>query len=160
MKRFYLSLMLFICTFSCFANISTWDIGYYVDEFGDKTDEAFLHSETINIKYGNSKWETQDCRILIDDKYVSFYVGDTYYNDWIIRTKTPEGEIHSYKFIFDGSSRRLYSYYQSEVVGILNDILKNSRVIAVPDNKYSTDKYDFGIVSIDLETLISIRPDF
>ena len=149
-----------------YADISQWKINYFVDEFGDITNHAFLDSESINIYYGSYAWEDQSCKILIDDTCVSFYLGRTFYQDWIVKTKTPDGNTNTYYCDLDECGRVYMRPYNSkhkmyvDVDRFISELLLGSRVIAYPENKYSKDKYDFGIVSLKLEDLRKIRPDF
>ena len=158
--------LLFIFVGYIFADASQWQIGYFVDDFGDITNEAFLASEDVRISYGSYAWEDAHCRILIDKKYVSFYLERVVYDEWIVKTKTPDGETHTFYCNLEDNNRVYMLPYNSthnsqvDIDKFLSDLVLGSRVIVYPENKYSKDKYDFGIVSLKLEDLRKIRPGF
>lgn len=166
-KVVYVTLVLLVILIgNCYADISQWGLKYFVDEFGDMTNEPFLNSEDVRISYGSYAWEDAHCRILIDKKYVSFFLERVVYDEWIVKTKTPEGETHTFYCNLEDNNRVYmlpYNFKHNSQVDIdkfLSDLVLGSRVIAYPENKYSKDKYDFGIVSLKLEDLRKIRPDF
>lgn len=169
MKKLLVVFFVALCAFSCFANVSTWTKKYYVDDFGDPTNQAYLLSESIKIKHGSYSWDEQYCSILVDDNGVSFKIGTVYYTEWTIKTKTASGETHTFKGELGTSTGRvlmsnyspLYSSYtQQKVDTFISDILQGSRVILMPDNPYTSDKYDFGTVTLSLEDLKQVRPNW
>lgn len=153
------ALLLFVVMSFCFADISTWEKGYYVDDFGDKTNHAYIQSDVVVISPSNYEWDKQYCYILIDSERVSFYFGKTSYRNWIIKTKTPDGLVSTYEGELDPCGR-IYLESDSFDRLFIGDALTGCRVIANPDNIYAHEKYDFGTVYLPKYKLKEVQPDF
>ena len=161
MKKLLVVFFVALCVFSCFADIAKWEKGFYVDDFGDPTTEAYLVSERIPISYGPYAWDDSRCRILVDVKYVSFDLGETvFYNDWTIKTKTPSGTTHTFSGVLERGNGRVYISGVTDTLMFLKDIVEGSRLIMMPNNPYTSDKYDFGTVTLSLEDLKQVRPNW
>ena len=162
MKKILITLVVLLLGVSVFAS---WSKNYYVDDFGDKTDIPYLTSEFINIKYGEYSWENESCRILIDEDNVSFSIGKTYYDEWTLKTKNASGEIHNFRCKLSSSTGRLFindyssSGYKNTKV-FLSDLLVGCRIVLTPNNQFADDKFDFGTMSITLEELRQVRPNW
>jgi len=161
-KTVFIIVILVVCIFACFADVSRWASYFYVDEFGDPTDTPYIRSETIRLKYGNYDWDVAHCSICIDFDSVGLILNDRVYGDWVIKTKTEDGTTHSFKgkrasngtiLIIDNTAYNLPAT-------LVIDLVKGCRLIAYPDNKYSNDKYDFGKVKLPLEELQKVRPNW
>ena len=166
-KVLIVAFMIFMVVGSVFA--TTWSTLKIVDDFGDDTGLVRLYTIIEDVKYGSYSWEYEDCAILIDKGYdddilpyiVQFFVGDTSYSKWIVSTKLNDGTVHTYNF-------ELYGKYigptMDDVVefvlacnGLISDFISGCKVILYPDNRYSTDKYNLGYISIYSWELVKVQ---
>lgn len=130
---------------------------YYVDRFGDKTDEWYLCSENIcgtspNMIGGRTKFIA---KLYMDNDDVFFDIrrhnGDAYGGDGFIYIKLENGELKA--FLAKSISGSFYP--DSEDVAELRDlILRENKIKVVVEIKNTA--YSFNLGTIDLVTLHDI----
>lgn len=168
MKKFFIiALMVFVACGLVFA--TTWSTLNIVDDFGDDTGMVRLYTIIEDVKYGSYSWEYEDCAILIDKGYddsilpyiVQIYLGDTSYSNWIVSTKLNDGIVNTYYFEkygkYIGPSMDDAVSFVLACNGLIADFKAGCKVILYPDNKYSTDKYNLGYISIYSWELVKVN---
>lgn len=159
MKKTFALAVLSLLVYALFA----WNVGYYVDDFGDKTEDKYLISDRILIEYGGYSWEKEYCQIIMDEDSVGFRVGETFYKDWTMKTKMADGTVHTFLcqlknngiiYIDDNA----FPYKRSTT--FILDLLEGCRVILSPNNQYAKDKYDFGTMKIEPQDVDIIHPEW
>ena len=142
MKPFILvvSMMLSVTAYS------QWEIGNYVDEFGEETEERFLH-QTVSGTFSNSVSTNAKCTYFIEHNKVDEVLGisiypydgnsmesfneDTFQD---VRIKKPSGKVVTIEaFCFDGMI-----YFSEEEYVQLMDAIKERGEYKV-SMKYKTD---------------------
>lgn len=138
-------------------DLGVWNVKYYVDSFGDPTDEAYITQRGYSSgKFSNSA--TTNSRLswffLIDAdsvsikmmEYGSYPVG---YGDYVMEVKDSEGKV--WEFMLEGGSDRVtivksYSSYYSQTEDFIN-ILKQELPVKIAireSGSYATSKYNLG----------------
>lgn len=121
---------------------NAWTVSYYVDEFGDYTDEAYVHNGQYfagTYYYGSSP-HSLNVKVLIDDldggrvAFKLYEYGDDLANwygtyDFTVTVKSADGKKYNMKATFyDGSDR---VFLNSRYVDTFTDLLSGSGVISV-----------------------------
>ena len=142
MKPFILivSMMLSVTTYS------QWEVGNYLDEFGEPTEKTFFH-QTVSGTFSNSESTNAKCTYFIEHNkdgevlFISIYPYDrnskeSFYEDTFqdVKIKKPSGELVTIEaFCFDG----MIFFGEEEYVQLM-DALKERGEYKV-SMKYNTD---------------------
>ena len=111
---------------------SQWEVGNYVDEFGEKTEETFLH-QTVSGTFSNSASTNAKCAYFIEHSKIeevlaiSIYpygrsLKESFYEDTFqdVKIKKPSGEVVTIEaFCFKG----MIFFSEEEYVQLM-DVLK------------------------------------
>ena len=133
---------------------SQWEIGNYVDEFGEKTEETFLH-QTVSGTFSNSASTNAKCSYFIEHTKVeevlaiSIYpygrsLKESFYDDTFqdVKIKKPSGEVVTIEaFCFKGMI-----YFSEEEYVQLMDALKEKgeyKVAMTYNTDYAQSSYRF-----------------
>lgn len=138
-------------------DLGVWNVKYYVDSFGDPTDEAYITQRGASSgKFSNSA--TTNSRLswyfLIDAdsvsikmmEYGSYPVG---YGDYVMEVKDADGKVWEFK-LTGGSDRvtitKSYSSFYSQAEDFINILRRELPVkIAIRESgSYATSKYNLG----------------
>jgi len=125
-------LILFASVMLSLTAYSQWEIGNYVDEFGEETEERFLH-QTVSGTFSNSESTNAKCTYFIEHNKkekvlgISIYPYDgnsmeSFYEDTFqdVKIKKPSGELVTIEaFCFEG-----IIYFDYEEYVQLMDALK------------------------------------
>ena len=125
-------LILFASVMLSVTAYSQWEIGNYVDEFGEETEERFLH-QTVSGTFSNSESTNAKCTYFIEHNKkekvlgISIYPYDgnsmeSFYEDTFqdVKIKKPSGELVTIEaFCFEG-----IIYFDYEEYVQLMDALK------------------------------------
>ena len=139
-------LILFASVMLSVTAYSQWEIGNYVDEFGEETEERFLH-QTVSGTFSNSATTNAKCGYFIEHNKkekvlgISIYPYDgnsmeSFYEDTFqdVKIKKPSGEVVTIEaFCFDGMI-----YFDFKEYVQLMDALKERGEYKV-SMKYNTD---------------------
>ena len=139
-------LILFASVMLSLTAYSQWEIGNYVDEFGEETEDRFLH-QTVSGTFSNSATTNAKCAYFIEHNKkekvlgISIYPYDgnskeSFYDDTFqdVKIKKPSGEVVTIEaFCFDGMI-----YFSEEEYVQLMDALKERGEYKVA-MKYNTD---------------------
>ena len=139
-------LFLFASVMLSVTAYSQWEIGNYVDEFGEETEGRFLH-QTVSGTFSNSATTNAKCSYFIEHNKkekvlgISIYPYDgnskeSFYDDTFqdVKIKKPSGEVVTIEaFCFDGMI-----YFSEEEYVQLMDALKERGEYKV-SMKYNTD---------------------
>ena len=133
---------------------SQWEVGNYVDEFGEKTDDVFFH-QTVSGTFSNSASTNAKCSYFIEHTKVeevlaiSIYpygrsLKESFYDDTFqdVKIKKPSGELVTIEaFCFDGMI-----YFSEEEYVQLMDALKEKgeyKVAMTYNTDYAQSSYRF-----------------
>lgn len=111
---------------------SQWEIGHYLDDFGEETEERFLH-QTVSGTFSNSASTNAKCSYFIEHNrdgevlFISIYpygrsLKESFYDDTFqdVKIKKPSGEVVTIEsFCFDG----MIFFSEEEYVQLM-DVLK------------------------------------
>ena len=157
MKKLYSAI---IIIFTCCTSLSSTDFykSYYVDEFGDKTDEWYLYSESIlgtspNSIGGITEFTGEIC---VDNSDVFFDIkrrnGGRYSGDGYIFIKLENKEIKVFTAKnFSGC------FYPEENAELRNLILNENKIKVVVEIRNTN--YSFNLGTIDLTILHNLLQD-
>lgn len=136
-------------------NLGKWQKGNYVDEFGDKTGDAFVYC-LVKGHGENSISSKSDVYVktMIEDKKLSFQIFNSSISMkesfpdskfGMIKFKLPDGSVMSEKFFFYKNNA-----YEDDAAVLYNYMLQNEGIIKVfidlsLASKYYSDKYQFEI---------------
>ena len=159
MKRLYGSI---IIIFTFYTSLFSTDFykSYYVDKFGDKTNEWYLYSESIlgtspNSIGGKTEFSATLC---IDDKDVFFDIkrsnGDAYSGEGFIYIKLENGEIKTFSAKNFSGCFFPSSEYAEE---LRNLILNETKIKVVVETQKMP--YSFNLGTIDLTILHNLLED-
>lgn len=146
-------IMLFLFYMSLFS--TEFYKNYYIDKFGDKTNEWYLYSEDIlgtspNVLGGKTEFVGKIC---IDKDTVFFDIkrrnGDTYSGDGFVYIKLKNNEIKVF-FVNNYSG----SFYPEEKEELRNLILNENKIKVVVEIRNMP--YSFNLGTIDLTALHDI----
>jgi len=140
------SILIPLFVLSYLISFAQWDIGHYVDDFGEETEERFLH-QTVSGTFSNSATTNAKCAYFIEHNKkekvlgISIYPYDgnskeSFYDDTFqdVKIKKPSGEVVTIEaFCFDGMI-----YFSEEEYVQLMDALKERGEYKV-SMKYKTD---------------------
>ena len=140
------SILIPLFVLSYLISFAQWEIGNYVDEFGEETEERFLH-QTVSGRFSNSASTNAKCAYFIEHNKkekvlgISIYPYDgnskeSFYDDTFqdVKIKKPSGEVVTIEaFCFDGMI-----YFSEEEYVQLMDALKERGEYKVA-MKYNTD---------------------
>ena len=140
------SILIPLFVLSYLISFAQWDIGHYLDDFGEETEERFLH-QTVSGTFSNSATTNAKCAYFIEHNKkekvlgISIYPYDgnskeSFYDDTFqdVKIKKPSGEVVTIEaFCFDGMI-----YFSEEEYVQLMDALKERGEYKV-SMKYKTD---------------------
>jgi len=140
------SILIPLFVLSYLISFAQWDIGHYLDDFGEETEERFLH-QTVSGTFSNSASTNAKCSYFIEHNKkekvlgISIYPYDgnskeSFYDDTFqdVKIKKPSGEVVTIEaFCFDGMI-----YFSEEEYVQLMDALKERGEYKV-SMKYKTD---------------------
>ena len=140
------SILIVLFLFSYLISYAQWEIGNYVDEFGEETEERFFH-QTVSGTFSNSASTNAKCSYFIEHSKVEDALAisiypygrsskETFYDDTFqdVKIKKPSGEVVTIEtFCFDGMI-----YFSEEEYVQLMDALKEKGEYKVT-MKYKTD---------------------
>jgi len=147
-------LILFASVMLSVTAYSQWEVGNYVDEFGEKTDDVFFH-QTVSGTFSNSASTNAKCSYFIEHTKVeevlaiSIYpygrsLKESFYDDTFqdVKIKKPSGELVTIEaFCFDGMI-----YFSEEEYVQLMDALKEKgeyKVAMTYNTDYAQSSYRF-----------------
>jgi hypothetical protein len=147
-------LFLFASVMLSVTAYSQWEIGNYVDEFGEKTDDVFFH-QTVSGTFSNSASTNAKCSYFIEHTKVeevlavSIYpygrsLKESFYDDTFqdVKIKKPSGEVVTIEaFCFKGMI-----YFSEEEYVQLMDALKEKgeyKVAMTYNTDYAQSSYRF-----------------
>jgi len=140
------SILIPLFVLSYLISFAQWDIGYYLDDFGEETEERFLH-QTVSGTFSNSASTNAKCSYFIEHSkveemlFISIYpygrsLKESFYDDTFqdVKIKKPSGEVVTIEaFCFDGMI-----YFSEEEYVQLMDAIKERGEYKVY-MKYKTD---------------------
>jgi len=140
------SILIPLFVLSYLISFAQWDIGHYLDDFGEETEERFLH-QTVSGTFSNSESTNAKCTYFIEHNKkekvlgISIYPYDgnsmeSFYEDTFqdVKIKKPSGELVTIEaFCFEG-----IIYFDYEEYVQLMDALKERGEYKV-SMKYKTD---------------------
>ena len=140
------SILIPLFVLSYLISFAQWEIGNYVDEFGEETEERFLH-QTVSGTFSNSATTNAKCAYFIEHNKkekvlgISIYPYDgnsmeSFYEDTFqdVKIKSPSGKVVTIEaFCFDGMI-----YFSEEEYVQLMDAIKERGEYKV-SMKYKTD---------------------
>ena len=140
------SILIPLFVLSYLISFAQWEIGNYVDEFGEETEERFLH-QTVSGTFSNSATTNAKCSYFIEHNkdgevlFISIYPygrnsKESFYDDTFqdVKIKKPSGELVTIEaFCFDG----MINFSEEEYVQLM-DALKERGEYKV-SMKYKTD---------------------
>ena len=145
-------------------NLGKWQAGNYVDEFGDKTGDAFAYC-LVRGKGENSISTLSEVYVkaMIENNKLSFQVfnnrmstKETFPDSEFgsVKFKLPDGSVNSEKFFFYKNSA-----YEDDSSILYNSLIENEGTIKVfmdlsTASSYYTDKYHFEIQRNNLPQLL------
>jgi len=126
------SILIPLFVLSYLISFAQWDIGHYLDDFGEETEERFLH-QTVSGTFSNSESTNAKCTYFIEHNKkekvlgISIYPYDgnsmeSFYEDTFqdVKIKKPSGELVTIEaFCFEG-----IIYFDYEEYVQLMDALK------------------------------------
>jgi hypothetical protein len=147
-------LFLFASVMLSVTAYSQWEVGNYVDEFGEKTDDVFFH-QTVSGTFSNSASTNAKCSYFIEHTKVeevlaiSIYpygrsLKESFYDDTFqdVKIKKPSGEVVTIEaFCFKGMI-----YFSEEEYVQLMDALKEKgeyKVAMTYNTDYAQSSYRF-----------------
>ena len=147
-------LILFASVMLSVTAYSQWEVGNYVDEFGEKTDDVFFH-QTVSGTFSNSASTNAKCDYFIEHTKVeevlaiSIYpygrsLKESFYDDTFqdVKIKKPSGEVVTIEaFCFKGMI-----YFSEEEYVQLMDALKEKgeyKVAMTYNTDYAQSSYRF-----------------
>ena len=139
-------LFLFASVMLSVTAYSQWEIGNYVDEFGEETEERFLH-QTVSGTFSNSASTNAKCSYFIEHNKdeevlaISIYpygrsIKESFYDDTFqdVKIKKPSGEVVTIEsFCFDG----MIYFSEEEYVQLMNTLKEKGEYKV--SMKYKTD---------------------
>ena len=140
------SILIPLFVLSYLISFAQWDIGHYVDDFGEETEERFLH-QTVSGTFSNSASTNAKCSYFIEHSkveemlFISIYpygrsLKESFYEDTFqdVKIKSPSGKVVTIEaFCFDGMI-----FFSEEEYVQLTDALKERGEYKV-SMKYKTD---------------------
>jgi len=147
-------LILFASVMLSVTAYSQWEIGNYVDEFGEETEERFLH-QTVSGTFSNSASTNAKCSYFIEHNkdgevlFISIYpygrsLKESFYDDTFqdVKIKKPSGQLVTIEaFCFDG----MIFFSEEEYVQLM-DVLKERgeyKVAMTYKTDYAQSSYRF-----------------
>lgn len=146
-------------------NLGKWQVGNYVDEFGDKTGDGFAYS--LIRGNGENSISTKSevyVKTMIEDGKLSFQIFNSTMSMkesfpdsefGMIKFKLPDGSVKSEKFFFYKNGA-----YEDDAATLYNYLLKTDGVIKVfidlsRVSNYYSDKYQFEIQRNNLTDVLA-----
>ena len=140
------SILIPLFVLSYLISFAQWDIGHYLDDFGEETEERFLH-QTVSGTFSNSASTNGKCTYFIEHSkveemlFISIYpygrsLKESFYEDTFqdVKIKKPSGKVVTIEaFCFEG-----IIYFDYEEYVQLMDALKEKGEYQV-SMKYKTD---------------------
>ena len=140
------SILIPLFVLSYLISFAQWEVGNYVDEFGEKTDDVFFH-QTVSGTFSNSASTNAKCSYFIEHTkveemlFISIYpygrsLKESFYDDTFqdVKIKKPSGELVTIEaFCFDG----MINFSEEEYVQLM-DAIKERGEYKV-SMKYKTD---------------------
>lgn len=146
-------------------NLGKWQVGNYVDEFGDKTGDGFAYC--LIRGNGENSISTKSevyVKTMIEDGKLSFQIFNSSMSMkesfpdsefGMIKFKLPDGSVKSEKFFFYKNSA-----YEDEAKTLYNYLLQTDGVIKIfidlsSVSRYYSDKYQFEIQRNNLTDVLA-----
>ncbi len=144
-------LLLVLAVITSLTTNAQWTKGYYVDEFGDKTENSFMHMRAVGT-FSNSATQNSKCvydfydsgnSITVDVKeYGSSMATSIGYSFEIVKIKTPSGEVETiYNTFFDKSGVLFFN--KKRYTQLKSILAEKGRYVMVfkKSGKYSSSSY-------------------
>jgi hypothetical protein len=144
-------LLLVLAIITSLTTNAQWKLGYYVDEFGDKTEESFMRMRALGT-FTNSATQNSKCiyDFLDSGNTMELYVRE-YGNSMAteikatfetVKIKTPSGEIKLIKNVFFSKSGILL-FHKDTYAQIKSILMEEGRYVMVfnRSGKYSNSSY-------------------
>jgi hypothetical protein len=144
-------LLLVLAIITSLTTNAQWKLGYYVDEFGDKTEESFMRMRALGT-FTNSATQNSKCiyDFLDSGNTMELYVRE-YGNSMAteikatfetVKIKTPSGEIKLIKNVFFSKSGILL-FHKDTYAQIKSILTEEGRYVMVfnRSGKYSNSSY-------------------
>ena len=143
--------LLLLAVITSLTTNAQWKLGYYVDEFGDKTEESFMRMRALGT-FTNSATQNSKCiyDFLDSGNTMELYVRE-YGNSMAteikatfetVKIKTPSGEIKLIKNVFFSKSGILL-FHKDTYAQIKSILMEEGRYVMVfnRSGKYSNSSY-------------------
>ena len=143
--------LLLLTVITSLTTQAQWKLGYYVDEFGDKTEESFMRMRALGT-FTNSATQNSKCiyDFLDSGNTMELYVRE-YGNSMAteikatfetVKIKTPSGEIKLIKNVFFSKSGILL-FHKDTYAQIKSILMEEGRYVMVfnRSGKYSNSSY-------------------
>ena len=144
-------LLLVLAIITSLTTNAQWKLGYYVDEFGDKTEESFMRMRALGT-FTNSATQNSKCiyDFLDSGNTMELYVRE-YGNSMAteikatfetVKIKTPSGEVKLIKNVFFSKSGILL-FHKDTYAQIKSILMEEGRYVMVfnRSGKYSNSSY-------------------
>lgn len=146
-------------------NLGKWQVGNYVDEFGDKTGDGFAYCLIRGNRENSISTKSEVyVKTMIEDEKLSFQIFNSSMSMkesfpdsefGMIKFKLPDGSVKSEKFFFykngayEDDAASLYNYLL-QTDGVIKIFIDLSRV-----SNYYSDKYQFDIQRNNLTDILA-----
>ena len=153
-----------IC-YRCNENLSSWEIGEYVDEFKEPTGKKYMIADTIGT-FSNSatSGSTLNASLQIDIDNIGIMLweygsnlvkGTSDYEEYNITILDESGTKHYFTGIIYKGGTRVY-FYEDDRSAVISLLRKNDKVkIYLKSSKYSISTYLFTIDTTGFDTIYS-----
>ena len=146
-------------------NLGKWQVGNYVDEFGDKTGDGFAYCLVRgNGENSISTMSEVYVKTMIEDGKLSFQIFNSSMSmkesfpdseSGMIKFKMPDGSVKSEKFFFYKNVA-----YEDDAATLYNYLLQNDGIFKVfidlsSASSYYSDKYQFEIQRNNLNEVLT-----
>jgi hypothetical protein len=147
--------LLLLTVITSLTTQAQWKLGYYVDEFGDKTEESYMRMRALGT-FSNSATQKSKCVYDFVDsgesmelhvrEYGSSMATDTKSTFETVKIKTPSGEVKLIKNVFFSKSGILL-FHKDTYAQIKSILMEEGRYVIVfnRSGKYSNSSYKIVI---------------
>ena len=144
-------LLLLLAVITSLTTNAQWTKGYYVDEFGDRTGDTYMHMRAVGT-FSNSATQNSKCvydfydsgnSITVDVKeYGSSMATSTNWTPEIVKIKTPSGEVKTVKNVFFTKSGSLL-FRDKKYTQLKSILTEKGRYVMVfrRSGRYSSSSY-------------------
>ena len=164
----YKTLFSFIIILSSLSSSAQWTHKYFVDEFGDKTEDSYIVSTCTgtfsNSATSNSKLSV-NCMVEIEDsvpriRFNLFEYGNRMVKDFggqniVVKIKLSDGTIESFKLYGNGQYATLGVDNSIKLIEILKRESKPLKVYIERYDDYSESKYNFTLSPIGFTNAVN-----